>query len=596
MDDDVEDLDRLQRDLQRIREEFHLSWELSLRRFERAEPVAEAILASADEPAFDLVVADVVMPPSGPGVPGWSHGAFRIAEAIESRYKGQPRTPTKLAAVTNLPRYSRHFERFLREDRGWFSLFPKGKPDPSRADLLSDAAWLRALFYTVHLVESDGWGQPDLAGELTFCSAAGREVFDQVRSAAEDTRVTLVAMTGPRGNGPEYLALLLHSLRWRIHGAEGKVRSELLPSGDWERHLCDPRYGVLPLLADGCGGLHLRLEHLPPSDQLKAIERAHAALARRRLVTFEGGDEAMQRDLPSRFGEQCRVISCPHLSDMRDDLVPTALSILGKTCSLDEEAQTWLQQSWDGDLNELKHLLRQASVGGRRKRVSAKDLQEIDASRPSRARHSPPAERSDQTPEAGSEASRPKFVRTEAGWEISYQSRTVQMPALNGLTMLAHLVSRPGVPVSAYDLRALLPGSPRTEQSRRVLRSRKELLTYEDNGALGPERGFRAFDGEAKREINDAIKCLKSKAEYEADPEARAKLLEEIEQLKTALKRGTREQGDPAERARRAVLKNITDAIKHITRVDAADLAQHFTDHVRTGLFTTYGQHGGSGC
>ena len=152
-----------------------------------------------------------------------------------------------------------------------------------------------------------------------------------------------------------------------------------------------------------------------------------------------------------------------------------------------------------------------------------------------------------------------------------------------GLAYIAHLLRSPGISVSCRELQAAGSG----DFSANVIlgeEEKRELHTFESGL-------YEVLDPKARKQYRERLESIENElreAELNNDLGRRETLATEkealIDQLRSATGFGGRRRRfpDDTERARKAVLKAITDAIKAIEKYDAK-LAAHLTDSIQTG-------------
>lgn len=152
---------------------------------------------------------------------------------------------------------------------------------------------------------------------------------------------------------------------------------------------------------------------------------------------------------------------------------------------------------------------------------------------------------------------------------ITFEGRTVTLPANKGLLDLARLVETPLREWAALDLMDAVvvsgsAGPMLDEQARSVYKAR--IRDLEDDIATASTMGDSVRAGHLQEEFD--------------------RLVEELARA-YGLGGRARETSDPAERARSAVTHRIRDAIKRVEALDAP-LADHLRASIRTGRFCVY--------
>jgi hypothetical protein len=171
------------------------------------------------------------------------------------------------------------------------------------------------------------------------------------------------------------------------------------------------------------------------------------------------------------------------------------------------------------------------------------------------------------------EAPRNVFRLSGSAWELSFDGKTVLLPARIGLRYIAELLRKPRTAIESAKLAGL-----DTESTKLTVSS-----------------GIPFTDGKAIKEVRAEL--VERKADLaslqESDWARRGSLKEEISKLEEYLQQGTDHQGQPrkvagtAERARTRVTTAIGRAITHISKEHAA-LGCHLKASIKTGITVIY--------
>jgi len=176
------------------------------------------------------------------------------------------------------------------------------------------------------------------------------------------------------------------------------------------------------------------------------------------------------------------------------------------------------------------------------------------------------------------------FRREGQVWELAYNGTTTRVSHAKGIAVLARLLAAPRRAVHVLDLIERPPASGTAPRS----------TAFEDlrpPGALGEILDAKARDQYRQRLINLEQEIDDASSDGNTEQAARLKAERDFltDELAHALGFGGRARitGDPAERARWAVTKQVRNAIARIDKVHP-DLARHLKASVRTGRFCTY--------
>ena len=178
---------------------------------------------------------------------------------------------------------------------------------------------------------------------------------------------------------------------------------------------------------------------------------------------------------------------------------------------------------------------------------------------------------------------RRRFVKEGDYWTLAYRGPAFRVRDARGLAFIAVLLRNPGVEFHAADLVA---GG--TSPVRALPAEGLPVRASSDAGEILDETARDAY----RRRIAD-LREEQDEAERYNDPERASRASEEIDalsrQLASAFGLGGRKRaaGSTSERARVNVRNAITSAVKAIAKHDA-DLAEHLTLAIRTGLLCSY--------
>lgn len=184
---------------------------------------------------------------------------------------------------------------------------------------------------------------------------------------------------------------------------------------------------------------------------------------------------------------------------------------------------------------------------------------------------------------SGKSVSRPSatFRREGDYWTLEYEERVIRLKHLRGLTLIAHLLSRPYRDVYALDLIAVGDEGQVTAEG-----------AYKSHGSdLGP-----ALDDAAKRSYRQRAQELRvdlEQARSSGDTERGAKIEEELRFLSRELARAVglygrdRKSGSQVERARLRATNAIKLTIARVSKHNGP-LGDYLSRTIRTGTYCTY--------
>jgi hypothetical protein len=167
-----------------------------------------------------------------------------------------------------------------------------------------------------------------------------------------------------------------------------------------------------------------------------------------------------------------------------------------------------------------------------------------------------------------------ELVRTGQMWSLTFDGRTVHLPAMKGLSDVAVLLRAAGREVPVLDLAE--PAGARDERGREA------------------DLGERV-DAPARAAYRERVRVLQAElddADAAGDAERAVVAQTELEALTAELAaayglHGPRRTGDPAERARAAVTSRIRSALSKVTAVHPS-AGRHLDRAIVTGRFCCY--------
>jgi tetratricopeptide (TPR) repeat protein len=180
----------------------------------------------------------------------------------------------------------------------------------------------------------------------------------------------------------------------------------------------------------------------------------------------------------------------------------------------------------------------------------------------------------DARAEPGAGARRDWTMQKEAGaWRIERNGRSMLVPALRGMPMIARLVESPDIEIHSLELVSGTPASARDTGDAGEHLDERARAAYRQRAAELSERIAEADErGDADRV--DAARC-------------------ELDALNRELARAVGRRGRPrragaaAERARISAQRRIREAIRRIREVDV-ELADDLDRTIQTGIFCVY--------
>jgi len=165
------------------------------------------------------------------------------------------------------------------------------------------------------------------------------------------------------------------------------------------------------------------------------------------------------------------------------------------------------------------------------------------------------------------------MMKEGAAWRIEREGRSILLPALRGMPMLARLVSTPDTEIHSLEL-----VSGATTSAREA-------------GDAGEHLDDQARAAYRKRasELSEEIAEAEERGDVDRADAARSELDALRRELTRAIGLGgrSRRAGAAAERARISAQRRIREAIRKIREVDA-DLAEHLDRTIQTGIFCVY--------
>jgi len=195
---------------------------------------------------------------------------------------------------------------------------------------------------------------------IVAASAATQEVVDQASSVARSD--TPVLITGPSGSGRKHLARAIH--QWSTRAGAPIVEIQLAGTSEsvQQRELFGDGGANVGALGRAEGGTILleSCELLAPALLERLTEGARNGAPRARLIA------TASRDIPAFNGLR---IQLRGLADRREDILPLAAHFLAEFAAEDsiepigfsgEARRLLLEESWAGNVRELRERIRQA--------------------------------------------------------------------------------------------------------------------------------------------------------------------------------------------------------------------------------------------
>lgn len=191
------------------------------------------------------------------------------------------------------------------------------------------------------------------------------------------------------------------------------------------------------------------------------------------------------------------------------------------------------------------------------------------------------------------------FRRQGEYWEIVFGGAASRLRDCKGLHPIAHLLRSPGRAHLVVDLVAVAErgageahtSEARTSKAGRLGRPDEHALRFGDLGDAGELLDTRS--SAAYRERRRELLAEREEARDYSDVARLERIQQEIEAIEAqlagsiGLRGGARRAASHAERARVSVTRTIRDAIRRISRRDAA-LGHFLTSTVRTGRLCAY--------
>lgn len=169
-------------------------------------------------------------------------------------------------------------------------------------------------------------------------------------------------------------------------------------------------------------------------------------------------------------------------------------------------------------------------------------------------------------------------------WTLTYRGRTSRAADSKGLRDIATLLARPGQELHVADLIATTdpPTAPEDAHARSTMLRRSSANEVLDDQARAAYRA-RLID------LRDELEDAQTNSDIARAEAARAEMDAIASELAAALGIGgrVRAQGDPAERARKAVTQRIRNSLKRLADVHP-ELTVHLDRSIATGRFCIY--------
>jgi len=179
-------------------------------------------------------------------------------------------------------------------------------------------------------------------------------------------------------------------------------------------------------------------------------------------------------------------------------------------------------------------------------------------------------------------------------WEVAFAGqRRVGLKNLTGMELIRRLLANPGGLVSAKEI---MVGSAADPAVRPDSRKIQDALSQGDLKVSDASKGISSPVDKGRGQLRERLQALqkaRQSAREKGDETAEEKIDEEVEQIARQLREDvgykglTRPQGSDTEKARQAVSRRYSDAVKYL-RKELPALAQHLEECIRQGAQFVY--------